>query len=613
MRRSEGRAARFGRSDRIATLCGATAAALVVAAAVILEVFRYGPALTRLEVGAREVAAAIGRAVANDVERAAALGIPLDRMVGVVPYLDGIREANPSVSALAVEDAAGRVLFASPAEGALADAVATPLVNVETTVGAVLVMPSDTIAGRVRDHLRALGGAFALLTGLALGIVVRLWRLERIDLPEARFVAGGRAVARGAFADYSVPRPGPFTALGQAAARLTGPVRRSHRRLLSLSDEVTALDVAGRYRARIAAVHASLRDLSFDRAMRRRMRERALVWWPLLALTAGEATRLLGASFAADRVLPGPVMAAAISAAIGAGAAGGLVGLALAALLAGRAAKLTAFVGLLVAAGANAAVFATRDLNQFIALEAAAGAGLWLAVLAVGADARLSRRRPFQAALLLLAGLAVGPILGAVAAEAAGRRAAYLMTGGTLAAVALLLLATASGRALPRRRAVLRATEVAALAAAGLALTAWADIHLSVVLLREDYAGLAFHAGVLGTAMLLPAALGATAPPVLGAVLAAGALGAGVLVAPPGAAISAAIGLGLGVAVHALGWRGFSGAAVAAILAGSLLAAAAMALPSLAPETTAERLGGRELAALAAALLAAVSLLTARR
>lgn len=612
MPRSERRAAQFGRSDRIAVSFGFAAAALVLAAAVLLEAFRFGPALVRLDAGARGVAAAVGRAVANDIERALALGIPLDGMVGVVPYLDAIRTANPSVSALAVADRANAVLFASPPDGVLSAAVATAVVAGETTVGAVLVTPADAIAERVRSHLRALGGAFAILAGLAIGVVVRLWRLERIDLPEARFVAGGRAVARGVFADFSVPRPGPFTPLGIAAARLTGPVRRAHRRFLALTDEVTALDVAGRYRGRIAAVHASLGEFVFERPIRRRALERVLLWWPLLALTAGEATRLLAASFAADRVVSGPVTAAAVSASIGAGALGGLAGLGLAVLLAGRMAKLAAFVALLVAAAANAAVFTTRDINHFVALQAVAGAGVWLAVFAVAGDVRLGRRRPFLAALLLLAALAIGPVLGVIAAEAAGRRAAYLIAGVTMGGVALLVLATSPGGA-PRLRTRLTPGETLALATAGLALTAWADIHLSVIVLREDYAGLALHAGLIGAAMLMPAALGMTSRAPLGAALATAALAASALIAIPFALVSLAIGLGLGTAVHALGARGLSVPAIAALLFGTFAAAAVTAIPSLLPDTAAARIGGRELAALAAAGLAFFALITARR
>lgn len=61
-------------------------------------------------------AAAVGRDVAGQVERAVGLGIPLDRLVGMEEFLAPLLSANPEIRYLAVTDDLGRVLFLNGAE-----------------------------------------------------------------------------------------------------------------------------------------------------------------------------------------------------------------------------------------------------------------------------------------------------------------------------------------------------------------------------------------------------------------------------------------------------------------------------------------------------------------
>ena len=74
-----------------------------VAAFLLLEsaVERSTPAL---EAATRAGAAAVGNAVAGQIAHALEIGIPLDRLEDVEPYLQGIVSGSPQVKALALVD-----------------------------------------------------------------------------------------------------------------------------------------------------------------------------------------------------------------------------------------------------------------------------------------------------------------------------------------------------------------------------------------------------------------------------------------------------------------------------------------------------------------------------
>ncbi len=61
-------------------------------------------------------AAAIGRDVASQVERAVGYGIPIDKLVAVEAFFEPLLVANPEIHYLAIADKAGRVLFLSSAD-----------------------------------------------------------------------------------------------------------------------------------------------------------------------------------------------------------------------------------------------------------------------------------------------------------------------------------------------------------------------------------------------------------------------------------------------------------------------------------------------------------------
>lgn len=61
-------------------------------------------------------AAAVGRDLAAQVERAVGYGIPIDRLVGMDEFFSPVLEANPEIRYLAVTDERGRVLFLKGAD-----------------------------------------------------------------------------------------------------------------------------------------------------------------------------------------------------------------------------------------------------------------------------------------------------------------------------------------------------------------------------------------------------------------------------------------------------------------------------------------------------------------
>lgn len=600
-------------SNLVAATVGALVAALVFAVASAALLPRIDVAFGTLEAASEDVALAVARAVAGDVSRAVDLGIPLEEMRGVEPYLEEVVAANPAIAAVGIAGPSGTVLYRS---GDIAPAGAGKVVRVAlgepgtgSAAGAVLVRPSGAEVTRARTHVVSATAAIALLAGLVAGVLVRIFRLERVDLPLARFVAGGRAVARGLFADFSPPPPGsPLRPLGTAAARLTSPVRRAHRRLLAVVDEVRALDTARTLAGRIEEALAPLSAYGFDRALRARPREVGLVWWPAAALASVEAARPLAASFAADRIGADPLAAVAVAAASGADSVGGILGVGAAVALRGRLSKPVTVVAMLTAAAALAAVSIQRDAEPFVFLVGISSFAVWLAAFSVLLCEGRVARRPFQAALVLLAAWAIGPAVGALLAEAEGRRMAFATIGG-IAAIVAVASAFGAARRAPRRlpRHALSPAEAASLAATGLAVFAWMDIHLASRALLENYAALALHFALAGAAALLPFAAGARLPASAGAAVAALAVAGPTLSNVPDPLATTALGIGTGLVLLALGARALTPAAVSWLLAGGVLAAA---LPAIGYLVQPDDL---PLSAAAAAGLAAVAVLARTR
>ncbi|MEM8854736.1 MAG: hypothetical protein AAGD34_13625 [Pseudomonadota bacterium] len=564
------------RSDRLAGLVGLSVMLVVLTFNALIALVALSPELERLRHSSLEATQALAISLADDVGRAVALGIPLEEIYQADQYLQNTLIASPEASAVAVVDGNEQMLYqAGIAMSEASEVVRTPILADRQTVGAVLIVPSHDIVHEAMLHLIALGLAVALVAGCAVGAWFRIQRLERVDLPRARFVAGGRSVARGHFADYSPPASGsPFRPLGILAARLTTPVRRAHRILLALADEVRALDTAGAHAKDIAQSVAPVAPYWFERARLSGIAQAGGAWWIAIAFALGEATRGLTASFAADRIGNDPFATIAVGGAVGADALGSVLGLLFALALKGRYAKAAIAVGLALAGVGLGITIQLRDPLTFVAMQMLAGFGLWLALFSALCQRGTLTRLPWRAALLLLAAWATGPVIGGILAEAEGRRLAYATVGAALLAMALLsLLVPSRPRLSQRARPRLELPAGIALFAIAMAIVTWADIHLAVTQLRENYAHLALNFALIGTASLLPFAMGLRLPPASAVALALAALGAATVVSVPAVVVSMALGLGLGIAVSAARAGGFTGTGALALLTGALAAA----------------------------------------
>ena len=570
------------RADRAAFLMAITVGTVVLLATLWLAVIMIEPRLQRLEVASTDAAQTLASAVAEDFSQAVALGIPLARMRGVEPYLSTILRSEYLVSTVLVRGPSEEELFAVPAgTEEPAPSVRAQIMVDGKAVGTIIAGPSPQIAATAREHLLRSAIAAALLVGIVCGIIFRIALLERLNLPQARLGAAAGAVARGTFGEYTSPRAGTMVALGRSAGLLLGPIRREHRRLLALTDEVRALDTFGRVRTEIDAALAPLRAYSFDRPRAARSPTAANgLWWPFAALSVLFATRPLVASFAADRVdsLHLPL---AIGGAVGASALGTIAGFGLAYALGGRGPKLTPLVSLLVAGVAIGVVAIVRDPYVFTALQFAAGLFGAIAVGTTFATEGAFVRLPWRAGIVLIGAASVGPTLGALIAEAAGRRLAFAAVGGLIVVVALAAAAGPPRRPATRRpRWGLPPAAAFGLVAAGFALATFIEIDFSARTLREDYAGLGFAAVVAGAVAFLPFALPGSprrAYIVAGAALVLALFGAPFLEnlpAIPAPGIAAVLGLALGLVARGAGSRAFGYGGASSLALGTLFAAA---------------------------------------
>ncbi|WMS42986.1 hypothetical protein RDV64_00875 [Acuticoccus sp. MNP-M23] len=579
------------RADRAAFVLALSVGAVVLVATLWLATIMIQPRLQRLEVASTEAAQTLASAVAEDFAEAVALGIPLPQMRGVDDYLSAVLRSDNLVSAVLVLGAEEQRLFAVPAR----TAVPRPLVRAQImvddkAVGTIIAGPSPQIAETARLHLLRSAIAMALLVGLLSGILFRIALLERLNLPQARLGAAAGAVGRGTFGEFTPPRAGAMLALGRSAGLLLAPIRREYRRLVALTDEVRALDTFGRVRTEIDDALAPLAAYSFDRPRKGRMLSSAnALWWPFAALAALFTPRALVASFAADRVDTVHVPLA-IGSAVGANALGAIVGLAVAFALGGRAPKLTPLFSLLIAAAAIGVTAIVRDPYIFTALQCAAGLFGAIAVGSTFCTEGAFARLPWRAGIVLIGAAAVGPTLGALLAEAAGRRISFATVG---VLTAIIALTAAAGP--PRRRAARRPrwglplSTALGLVSASFAVVTWIDISFSAGAMREDYAGLGYVAVVTGAAAFLPFAL--SGPPqrafsVGGAALVV-ALFAAALFAEPALlstlGVAAVVGLSFGLAVRGAGSRAFGFGGATCLAAGTLLAGALEAGKFLVP------------------------------
>ncbi|MDQ6435503.1 hypothetical protein RB623_15705 [Mesorhizobium sp. LHD-90] len=510
---------------------------------------RSAPAL---EEATRTGAATVGQAVAGQFSHALQLGIPLDKLPGIEPYLHRIADSSPQVQGLAIIDAAGKTVAAT-AEGVTGESF--PIAGDGTSATLVVAGESPLIDQAVRQVRIALTIAAVLCGAVAGGILGGFFAFN-LAPAHARLLGDMERVASGDFTPQAHDEDrGPIYAASRALARSIDRVKAARRNLVEAVATIRAIDFDGSLGRRVDAIlkpidsryaFADDRD-GLDVAA---PRGSGAVWRVAVLLCVYAAAFPYVANFAIDResaVVPTawlPVMP--LLAELGAALAGALAGRS----RAGHSSALLALAGLLLAA-ALGGTYWCRTYDVFVMLRAAAGvcAGFIVAALLVHRPVEQSRRG--LAVLLIFAALFAAPLVSGLYAEAIGRRSGFMMLG-----IAALLIApfVAYGEARTDRTPPRPTIAAATLPDILLALATAPAAAMVLVVLP---AGIGFDNYLLGSgaaALLALAALIAPALPPLGCG-AALLIGAAALHDPLGNAVAstlvacAALGLGGGAAV----------------------------------------------------------------
>lgn len=439
------------RSDRIALLFALVIALIVGIASTAIGLEIYAGRQAEVKAASRAGVRAVGLSVAQTVERAVGFGIPIDRLYRADAYLNQSMRANGEISAIEIRDATGRAV-AHSGEKPDVRPVMVPITDDGNSIGSVWLYPSYAIALETRATIVQMAVVVTVLAGLAAGILMRALLTEAIDLRQARMVGIARSVARGRFSDDSaLPADSPYSALATAAAGQLNAVRAEARAVATLAEEIRAVDFDGTLAPRVSAAVTPLGTMSaFTVVPRHRFNARWQGWWALVTLALAGATRPLLASFAADRVDPGLLQTLLVACSVGLDMAGRLIGL-LAALLVVRGRPAAVASALAVAAGALIWVSESHGVGPVLATRFLSGFGFWFAAWSlIALDGRFLRQ-PFRWALLLLAAEGVGPVIGLLSDQMAGRRTMLEVAGLAAGVLALLALALRTRSTAPFR------------------------------------------------------------------------------------------------------------------------------------------------------------------
>ncbi|MEO1192677.1 MAG: hypothetical protein AAFY02_13025 [Pseudomonadota bacterium] len=496
------------RSDLMAGAVGVLLALVVGLAGVWItqQIQRQQAGL--LEYRTEVLGASVARSVAQSVERALNYGIPFKDLYGVTAYLDELLLANEEVAGVQIHDREGQLVFSalrperrSSTEPLLLRA---PILSEGVREGEVLLEAAGSIISEVREHQFILILAAALAAGAAGAALTRIYVMEAWDLPRRRLMAGLAAMARGVFASPGRVRRGSaiarIAALGGEARE---PLRTSAREVSLLEEELRSIDIDGSQSGRIdAAVGRSLDGIIFDRQARAHSDRWWSGWWNLLLLVAGTMTLPLVGGFAADRVGFTDFASASAAAVLALEAVGGLLGLLVArALPFQRFRILLVFLAGILAGIATMAVAEQRDLVPFLAIRLGTSFCIWFAITSVILTPGYRQRAPGYCALLLMLGLVLGPILGALLADGLGRRMAFICAGVALLFASLVLILRQPDLRLGRRHRTGSWRQAVGLCAAMAACSGLIAFDLAAILERHDYAALAAATGLLGAGL----------------------------------------------------------------------------------------------------------------
>jgi MFS family permease len=383
-------------------------------------------------------AQAVGQAVAGQIGHALDVGIPLDRLVGVAPYLDEIVSRSPQVRGLALIDANGRTLYAT-----MSSVTGLKFPIGSTGQATLLVEPQSLLIDSSLDMLDVALLIAAVLTGAVGGAVVAGY-LAFHRRPLRRNLE--HALDRIAAGDFSTELPvegrGRHFEATQAIQSLIEKIEAARLRLSEQVATIRAIDFDGSLGQRVDLIvepldrRYVLSSAESDRVSRSGpLGEGVVVWRLAVLLGLYGAGFPLVANFAMDRE-PGeiarawwpvlPLLAELAAVALGAWLGAGRLGRV----------RTLLFMAALLLGAVVAGTYWCHDYDTFVLLRAAAGFGAGFLGAGVVAGSGLDiDRRDFLVAVVFSALLA-GPAFGSLLTEAVGRRAAFLAIGVAILAAA---------------------------------------------------------------------------------------------------------------------------------------------------------------------------------
>lgn len=460
------------------------------------------------EVQARDTAAAVAGQVAANVRFALDLGIPLEEMRGVEDFLNGILGATVSVSSIEIADVTGKTLFRAPTAaepGPAADGApehtqfdGTPA-RANLPGGAqVIATPSNAIVQRTQRTISIVAPAIAVLIALGAAVLTRVWLLEHRDLPLTAFAASGFAVGRGIFADVTSPNSTSLKPLALAMARLTAPIRRRYRAQLLVIEELEAIDTNKQFEGEIETAIKPINDLVVGVPFR--IEERQYPPWNVaLPLTFIAGAFPLWATLASNAigVTADPRLSAALI--LGVGAIAAVLGLTFATVFGSIVGRASLSLAFMVSGFCLLAVPFVDEEAAIVALAAGCAVSATFGFGIVHAADGWRSRISLNAAILIVAPLSLGPLLGSLLVEAEGEMPAFASLGVLTVLSSLLVLSGRPMKAISLQNA---STAQPLLMLVALLGGGWFVVELPLRVAGEDSTSLILHLALAASAAL---------------------------------------------------------------------------------------------------------------
>ncbi len=252
-----------------------------------------------LQIGKAEIvpelekrAQSVGRSSASLIEYALSLGIPIERLQGVQPYLDGLRNTSPEIASIALVDTRSRVVFQSgpPLANDVDSRLVEPiLVDGQRMAEIRIAIDSEVVANSLRATMVDIGflGIVSLLIALetlALMVGANVSReLSEIEsrAHAVRLAPGIQPTVRQLNSAVSVVRPPLF--LFMLAEELTRPFLPSFSRSL-VPDGTRYANLLGSLPLVVFLAIVAITQIPFANASKRLGRKEGFVIGGLLAV-----------------------------------------------------------------------------------------------------------------------------------------------------------------------------------------------------------------------------------------------------------------------------------------------------------------------------------------